>query len=149
MNAAALSHLKYEKVNVVAHRLDPRKVLGNNERLLLASLQIRRVDRQRRLLRVDNSPRSHFQTVEDLVGSVQIPPQLLHRVVHLLDFRRKADEFVVVVKHALLQLCLRFMLPILRNPLRDSLSFGPSRGCIRGTDQLSVVRNSSAPIPPV
>ena len=93
-------------------------------------------------------PRSHFQTVENLVRSVQVSSQLLHRVINLLDFRRKTDEFIVVVENALLQLRLRFMLPILQNPPKHPRSFGPSRGCIRGIDRASVVRNSSAPIPP-
>lgn len=148
MKDTILIHLEHEEINVVAHRLDPRQIFGDNEGLLLGPLQIRRIDGQRRLLEVRNLPRPHFQTVENLVGSVQIPPQLLHRVVHLLNFRRKTDEFVVVVENALLQLCLRFMLPILQNPLRHPRSFGPSRGCIRGTDQLFVVKNSSAPISP-
>ena len=44
-------YLEHKEVNVVAHRLDPRQVFGNNECLLFGSLQIRRIDCQRRLLK--------------------------------------------------------------------------------------------------
>ena len=43
-------YLDHKEINIVTHRLDPCQVFGNNECPLLGSLQIRRIDCQRRLL---------------------------------------------------------------------------------------------------